>query len=67
MTFENGVWRVSLERLALSFGMHPQLQRWEIAISGDGSVRVAGVQSVFPKQTRWLSYAFRSDMAPEIH
>jgi hypothetical protein len=47
--------------------MHPQLQRWEIAVSSDGSVRVLTMDSVFPKQSRWLSYAFRSTVDPRIH
>ena len=62
-----GVRRITLERLVLDFGMHPQLQRWEIAVSSDGSVRVLAVDSVFPKQSRWLSYAFRSTVDPRIH
>ena len=37
---EGGVRRITLERLILSFGMHLQLQRSEIAVSSDGSVRV---------------------------
>jgi hypothetical protein len=64
---EGGVRRIILERLILSFGMHPQLQRWDVAVSLDGSVRVLAVESIFPKQSRWLSYAFRSTMAPQIH
>ena len=53
----SGVRRVILERLMLGFGMHPQLQQWEIAVAPDGSVRVLGVDAVFPKQRRWLSYS----------
>ena len=62
-----GFRRITLERLILGFGMHPQLQRWEIAVSSDGSVRVLAVDSIFPKQSRWLSYAFRSTVDPRIH
>jgi hypothetical protein len=62
-----GVRRITLERLILGFGMHPQLERWEIAVSSDGSVRVLAVDSVFPKQIRWLSYAFRSTVDPRVH
>ena len=62
-----GVRRITLARLILGFGMHPQLERWEIAVSSDGSVRVLAVDSVFPKQSRWLSYAFRSTVDPRIH
>lgn len=64
---EGGVWRINLERLILSFGMHPQLQQWDVAVSRDGSVRVLAVESIFPKQSRWLSYAFRSTIEPQIH
>lgn len=61
-----GFRRITLKRLVLGFGMHPQLEQWEIAVSSDGSVRVLGVDSVFPKHTRWLSYAFRSTIDPRI-
>jgi len=64
---EGGVRRINLERLILSFGMHPQLQQWDVAVSRDGSVRVLAVESIFPKQSRWLSYAFRSTVDPQIH
>jgi hypothetical protein len=64
---EGGVRRIILERLRLSFGMHPQLQQWDVAVSFDGSVRVLAVESIFPKQSRWLSYAFRSTVEPQIH
>jgi hypothetical protein len=62
-----GFRRITLERLVLGFGMHPQLERWEIAVSSDGKVRVLAVESIFPKQTRWVSYAFRSTVDPRIH
>jgi hypothetical protein len=62
-----GFRRITLERLILGFGMHPQLQRWEIAVSSDGSVRVLAVDSIFPRQSRWLSYAFRSTVDPRVH
>jgi hypothetical protein len=64
---EGSVRRIMLQRLILSFGMHPQLQQWHVAVSSDGSVRVLAVQSIFPKQDRWLSYAFRTTLAPQIH
>ena len=64
---EARVRRIMLERLILSFGMHPQLQQWHVAVSSDGSVRVLAVQSIFPKQSRWLSYAFRTTLAPQSH
>src|SRR5579864_7735040 len=34
---EGGVRRIILKRVLLTFGMHPQLQRWEVAVSPDGS------------------------------
>jgi hypothetical protein len=64
---QGNAWHVTLERLVLSLGMHPQLQQWDIAVSPNGAVRVLAVESIFPKQSRWLSYAFRSDMDPRIH
>jgi hypothetical protein len=64
---KGGVRHIILERLILSFGMHPQLQRWDIAVAHDGAVRVLAVEAVFPKRNRWLSYDFRSTMAPQIH
>lgn len=62
---EGDVRRISLKRLVLNFGMHPQLQQWDIAVSLNGSIRVLAVVSIFPKQERWLSYAFRSTI-PQI-
>jgi len=67
VTSDAGFQRISLERLILGFGMHPQLERWEMAVFSEGSVRVIAVDSIFPKQTRWLSYAFRSTVDPRIH
>lgn len=54
--------RITLKRLRSSYGMHPQLQQWELAVSSDGSVRVLAVKSIFPKQRQWLSYDFRSSI-----
>jgi hypothetical protein len=59
--------RITLDRVIVSFGMHPQLQQWKVAVSPDGSITVLAVESIFPKQSRWLSYAFRSTMDPQIH
>ncbi len=64
---QGNAWRVTVARLVLSFGMHPQLQEWDIAVSPNGAVRVLAVQSIFPKEDRWLSYAFRSDVDPRLH
>lgn len=57
---KGNVRRISLKRLRSSFGMHPQLQQWELAVSRDGTVRVLAVESIFPRQRQWLSYDFRS-------
>jgi hypothetical protein len=35
--------QVSLKRLVLSPGMHPQLQQWDIEVSPDGDVRVVSI------------------------
>lgn len=62
-----GFRRITMGRLTLGFGMHPQLEQWEIGVSPEGKVRVLEIESVFPKQSRWLSYAFRSTVDPRIH
>ena len=62
-----GFRRITMGRLTLGFGMHPQLEQWEIGVSPEGRVRVLEIESVFPKQSRWLSYAFRSTVDPRIH
>jgi hypothetical protein len=67
VTVKGGVRRITLERLILSFGMHPQLQRWDIAVASDATIRVLAVEAIFPRQSRWLSYDFRSTLAPQIH
>ena len=56
--------QVSLKRLVLSPGMHPQLEQWDIEVAPEGDVRVVSVDSIYPKQALWLSYAFRSTIAP---
>jgi hypothetical protein len=63
----DGVRQIVLNRLVLSFGMHPQLQQWRLAVSSDGSIRILAVDSIFPRQRRWLSYAFRTNLAPDLH
>lgn len=63
LAVEGGVRRIVLNRLVVSFGMHPQLQQWHLAVSSDGNIRVLAVDSIFPKQRRWLSYAFRTNLA----
>jgi hypothetical protein len=64
---DGSVRRITLERLTVIFGAHPQLEQWEIAVSDDGSVRVLAVESIFPKKSRWLSHAFRSTIEPQNH
>lgn len=62
----DGIRQIVLNRLVMAFGMHPQLQQWRLALSSDGSMRVLAVAPIFPKQGRWLSYAFRTNLAPEL-
>ena len=63
LAVEGGVRRIVLNRLVVSFGMHPQLQQWRLAVSSNGTIHVSAVDSIFPKQRRWLSYAFRTNLA----
>lgn len=63
LAVQGGVRRIVLNRLVVTFGMHPQLQQWRLAVSSDGNIRVLAVDSIFPKQRRWLSYAFRTNLA----
>lgn len=63
---EGGGYRVTVERIVATFGMHPQLQQCSLEISRDGTVRVLGVESIYPKQSRWLSYDFKSAIGPQI-
>lgn len=64
--FENDRYRVVLKRVLMVAGKHPQLQEWELEISRDGKVRVVAMQPIFPKETRWLFYDFRSKAGPPI-
>ncbi len=64
--FENDRYRVGLKRVLMVAGKHPQLQEWELEISRNGNVRVLAIQPIFPKETRWLFYDFRSTAAPPI-
>lgn len=52
----DGRYRVTLNRVVTTEGAHPQLQQWELQISKNGNVRVAGMRSVFPKAPRWIFY-----------
>jgi hypothetical protein len=61
-----GAYRITMETVVTSFGMHPQLQQWNFELSADGSVRVLSVQAIYPKESRWLSYDFRSTIGPAI-
>jgi len=63
----DGVRQILLNRLVLSFGMHPQLQQWRLAVSSEGSTRVLAVDSIYPRQGRWLSFAFRTSLSPALH
>src|SRR5215472_6844116 len=53
---QDGRYRVTLNRVVTTEGAHPQLQQWELEISKDGNVRVAGMRSIFPKAPRWIFY-----------
>jgi hypothetical protein len=61
-----GAYRITVATVVTSFGMHPQLQQWNFEISADGSVHVLSVQPIYPKESRWLSYDFRSTIGPTI-
>jgi hypothetical protein len=63
----NGAYLITVETVVVSFGMHPQLQQWSFALSPDGSVSVLSVEPIYPKSNRWLSYDFRSLIAPSVH
>jgi hypothetical protein len=47
---------VTLERIVLKFGMHPQLQQYDLEIARDGSVHSVTVQTIFPKEDSWVSF-----------
>jgi hypothetical protein len=64
--FENDRYRVALKRIVMVAGKHPQLQEWEFEISRNGNVRVLAMQPIFPKQTRWLFFDFRSNATPAV-
>jgi hypothetical protein len=61
---DGGAYRITVETVAASFGMHPQLQQWNFELSSDGKVHVLSVQAIYPKESRWLSYDFRSTIGP---
>lgn len=64
---ESGGTRITLKRLVLRFGMHPQLEQWDLEVMHDGTVRVLAVEPVYPKESRWLSYDFRATMPLGTH
>jgi hypothetical protein len=63
---ENGAYRITVETVVVSFGMHPQLQQWNFELSQNGKVRVLSVEPIYPKERRWLSFDFRSTIAPSV-
>jgi hypothetical protein len=63
---EHGDYRISIEAVVVNYGMHPQLQQWNFELSSDGKVNVLSVQPIYPKESRWLSYDFRSTIGPSI-
>jgi hypothetical protein len=64
VTAEGDGYRIALKRVRLIVGTHPQLQEWNLVVSRRGAVRALSVQPIFPKKERWLSYDFRSTIAP---
>jgi hypothetical protein len=61
-----GAYRITVETVVTTFGMHPQLQQWNFELSSDGEVHVLSPQAIYPKEGRWLSYDFRSTIGPTI-
>jgi hypothetical protein len=61
-----GAYRIPVEIVVANFGMHPQLQQWTFELSPDGKVRVASVEAIYPKESRWLSFDFPSRIGPSI-
>jgi len=62
----NGAYLITVETVVVNFGMHPQLQQWNFALSPDGAVSILSVEPIYPKESRWLSYDFRSTIAPSV-
>lgn len=62
----NGAYLITVETVVANFGMHPQLQQWDFALSLDGKVQVLSVEPIYPKESRWLSYDFRSTISPSV-
>jgi hypothetical protein len=54
--------RIEVKRLLLIFGMHPELQQWDVEVSGDGAVRVLAWESIFPKRGPYVFYDFRTTL-----
>lgn len=53
---QDGRYRVTLDRVATTDGVHPQLQEWQMEISPEGNVRTVAMRTVFPKAARWMFY-----------
>lgn len=51
---------VTLERVVLKFGMHPQLRQYGLEVARNGTVQSLTFQPVFPKQDRFLSFDSRT-------
>lgn len=54
--------RIAVKRILLIFGMHPELQQWDLQVSRDGTVRVLAWESVFPKRRPYVFYDVRSTL-----
>jgi hypothetical protein len=55
-TTSGGSCHITLERIVLKFGMHPQLQQYDLEIAPDGSVHSVTVVTIFPREDTWVSY-----------
>jgi hypothetical protein len=52
----DGHYRVTLSRVVMTEGAHPQLQQWQVEVSPQGNVRTVAMRTVFPKAPRWMFY-----------
>jgi hypothetical protein len=55
-----GTDHIAVKRVLLIFEAHPGLQAWSLRVFRDGSVRVLGMEPIFPKRVQWVFYDFRS-------
>jgi hypothetical protein len=60
----NGGYRVGVKTVSWGERTQPQLLEWDLEISLNGSMRVLGMQPIFPRQADWMFYDFRAVRAP---